>query len=807
MAADSPRGGSSIAGLPDQASDNGLEERAPLRKGAGTGERGHEQADVALDVRLQSVTPESSPDAFDSTQWLAQTATDVREGFERKRLLMSFAEYFSLFGAAPARHARSAAQYLRDVFDHFGSTTIATPRGAVTRWRLFDCAWDQGKDSLMGQEEVQAAVYRLISNFAREGRTNRLILLHGPNGSAKSTFVACLQRGMEHYSALEEGALYRFNWIFPTQKLTKGGIGFSGGKFEPANPSETFAYLDDDLIEAKIVDEMRDHPLLLIPREQRRALIESRLKNEIAKGFRPADYLLRGDLSHRNRQIFEALLGSYHGDLARVLRHVQVERFFVSRRYRQAAATVEPQMAVDARARQLTMDRSLASLPPALQSLTLYETQGELVDGNRGVIDFADLLKRPLEAYKYLLTTIETGRVSLEVASLDLDSVFIGSSNEGYLAAFKEVPEFQSFKGRMELVRVPYLLDYHVEQRIYEAQIRAAHLETDKHIAPHVAWIAALFAVLTRMKKPMPEKYTKSMTDTVAKLSPMDKALLYADAHPPDGLTSEHTRELLAGIEKIARESDTYPNYEGRTGASPREMKMLLMNAAQNPKFACLSPFAVFEELEELVRGVTVYEFLKQEPLPGGYHENRKFIFQTRDRLLDRIDDEVRTAMGLVDERRYIDQFERYVSYVSHWIRKEKMRNPITGRDEEPDEEFMAEVERVLQMHNRRDEFRREIITKIGAWSIDHTRQKPELEKIFPRQIADLREAFFVERKKQVRRINEDLLVFLTDGPDKMSPDQATAARTTLANLRARYGYCDNCAKDAVLALIRKRYA
>jgi serine protein kinase len=779
MAADSPSGDSSIAGRPDTQPDNGLQNRFEDTVAGG----------------------------FDPTRWLSQAVSDVRESFERKRLLMSFEEYFGLFAGHPARHARSAAQYLRDVFDHFGNTVIPSPRGPVTRWHLFDCAWDQGKDALMGQEEVQASVYRLISNFAREGRTNRLILLHGPNGSAKSTFVANLQRGMEHYSTLEEGALYRFNWIFPSQKLTRGGIGFSGGKFEAEGAAATFAYLEDDLIEAKIVDEMRDHPLLLIPRDHRRALIESRLHDEIAKGFRPADYLLRGDLSHRNRQIYEALLGSYHGDLSKVLRHVQVERFFVSRRYRQAAATVEPQMAVDARARQLTMDRSLASLPPALQSLTLYETQGELVDGNRGVIDFADLLRRPPEAYKYLLTTIETGRVSLEVASLDLDSVFIGSSNEGYLAAFKEVPEFQAFKGRMELVRVPYLLDYRVEQRIYDAQIRAAHLETDKHVAPHVAWVAALWAVLTRMKKPMPEKYTKGLTDTVVKLGPLEKALLYADAQPPEGLTAEQTRELLAGIEKIARESDTYPNYEGRTGASPREMKMLLMNAAQSPKFQCVSPFGFFEELEELVRGVSVYEFLKQEPLPGGYHENRKFIFQVRDKLLDRIDDEVRTAMGLVDERRYIDQFERYVSLVSHWIRKEKVRNSITGRDEEPDEELMGEVERVLEMQNRREEFRREVITKVGAWSIDHPRQKPDMEKIFPRPIAELREAFFGERKKQVRRINDDLLVFLTDGPEKMQHDQAATALATMGNLRTRYGYCQHCAKDAILALVRKRYS
>ena len=750
-----------------------------------------------------TVTP--GDDGFDPKQWLAHTASEVRETFARKRLLISFGEYFTLFGASPARHVRSAAQYLRDVFDHFGTRPVEGPRGSLTRWRLFDVDWDGGKDALMGQEEVQAAVYRLVSNFAREGRTNRLILLHGPNGSAKSTFVASIQRAMEHYSTLDEGALYRFNWIFPSQKLTKGGIGFSGGAFDAVGPSDTFAYLEDELIEAKIVDEMRDHPLLLIPREHRRALIESRLGDAIAKGFRPADYLFRGDLSHRNRQIFEALLASYHGDLGKVLRHVQVERFFVSRRYRQAASTVEPQMAVDAHVKQLTMDRSLASLPPALQSLTLYETQGELVDGNRGVIDFADLLKRPIEAYKYLLTTIETGRVSLDVASLDLDCVFVGSSNEGYLAAFKEAAEFQSFKGRMELVRVPYLLDYRVEQRIYEAQIHATRLELDKHVAPHVAWVAALWAVLTRMKKPLPEKYSKLLGDVVAKLGPLDKALLYADGTMPEGVTPEQARELASAIEKIARESDSYPNYEGRTGASPREVKQLLLNAAQSPKYRCVSPFAVFDELEELVRGVSIYEFLKQEPLAGGYHENRKFVFQVRDRLLDVIDDEVRTAMGLVEERRYIQQFERYVSMISHWIRKEKITNPITGRDEEPDEELMGEVERVLQMQSRREEFRREVITKIGAWSVDNPRRKPDMEKIFPRQIADLREAFFGDRKKQVRRINDDLLILLTEGDANLPPDQAVAARATLDGLRARYGYCEFCAKDAVMAVLRRR--
>jgi predicted Ser/Thr protein kinase len=263
-------------------------------------------------------------------------------------------------------------------------------------------------------------------------------------------------------------------------------------------------------------------------------------------------------------------------------------------------------------------------------------------------------------------------------------------------------------------------------------------------------------------------------------------------------------------VEAIARESDSYPHYEGSSGASAREMTVLLMNAAQSAKWRCVSPFAVLEELEELVRAVSVYEFLRQEPMPGGFHDNDKFIAQVHDRLIDRIDDEVRTSMGLVEERRYLEQFERYVTQVSCWVKHEKYHNPVTGQDEDADEELMAEVERALHVGAggaRAGDFRREIIAKIGAWFLDHGDQRPDYELIFPRPLAELREAFFAERRKVVRKINEDILIYLVDGPGRMSPDAAAASRRTLDTLQSRFGYCEHCAKDAVLALIRKRYS
>src|SRR5437868_6265134 len=76
--------------------------------------------------------------------------------------------------------------------------------------------------------DLVSEIDRILCNFGREGRPNKLILLHGPNGSSKSTIALCLMRALEHYSTLDAGALYRFHWVFPSAKTIKSKIGFGG---------------------------------------------------------------------------------------------------------------------------------------------------------------------------------------------------------------------------------------------------------------------------------------------------------------------------------------------------------------------------------------------------------------------------------------------------------------------------------------------------------------------------------------------------------------------------------------------------
>jgi serine protein kinase len=746
-------------------------------------------------------TPIASTGTSEVRDLLVDLGSAVRDDFTRNRRVMSFAEYLDLVVSDPTRQLRSSTQYMVDCFDHYGTSMVKYPWGEVRRFHLFDAPWAGGEDRLFGQEAVQNAVYRVLRSFVQDGRPNKLILLHGPNGSAKSTFIRCLGRGLEHYSTLDEGALYRFSWIFPTQKHTRGGIGFGGNDGIPAL-ADSFAYLPDDVIDARVGDELRDHPLLLIPLDERLKLINRLVGNDAR--FMVSDYLRQGALSPKNRAIYDALLASYHGDYLLVLRHVRIERFEVSHRYRTGWVTVEPQLSVDASERQVTADRTLGALPPSLQSVSLHEYGGEIVGANRGFIEYDDLLKRPLEHYKYLLTTVERAALSMTNTTLFLDLTFIGSSNDIHLAAFREIPDFQSFKGRIELVRVPFILDVRHEEALYRERLREA--AGRRHIAPHSAYVAALWAVLSRMRKPQIERFPSTLAEAIGKLSPLDKAELYSNGTIPRELSPDRARELAAHIKDLWHESDTYPIYEGRVGASPREMQGVLLSATGANRYDYVSPLAVLDEIVELCKQTSLYEFLRQDVQPGGYHDHKKLVEVARGRLFDKIDDEVRAAVGLVEESEYSRVFERYITHVMHAIKKEKVRNPSTGRTDDPDEGMMKEVERTLEITGRPEDFRQGLIAKIGAWSLDHRGQKPVMGEIFADLLRKLRDAYFERHKKTIAKGIGDLVKLLSGNEASLSVEARTRTDSALEMLVDKYGYSRESARDLVGALASLRY-
>ncbi len=739
---------------------------------------------------------------------LESIAQAVASRFQADRRLLSFDEYLALFDENPVQCARDSSRYLRDCFLHFGKREVSRPWGSATRWNLFDLPWektgenDHPRGALVGQEDVQEEIFRAVSNYASEGRPTRFVLLHGPNGSAKSTTVACLFSALEKYSTTPDGALYSFSFVFPTTKTVRGALGFGSDGGTRQAPPTSFAHLQDEALDAKVSIEPRDHPLFLLPVEERRRFLEGRWL-KLPKGTEPpARWLLEGQLSHKAQQIVQALLASHRGDFREVLRHVRVERYFISRRYRVGAITVGPQMSVDAGERQVTADRSLGALPASLQAISLWQASGELVDAAGGLLEFSDLLKRPLDAFKYLQLTVETGEVALTQQNIQLNCVMIASANELHLDAFRGHPEYASFRGRFEPVRVPYLLSHLQERELYETLVVP---QTRVPTAPHAAEMAALFAVLTRMMKPRPERYAKALAGILSTLNAIEKAELYALGKAPERMSADEQKLLRNAIPEIVAEWSSEGNYEGRGGASPREMRVVLLDAAQSTK-GFLSPLAVLEEIDRLCERREDFDWLKEEPLAGLYHDVKSFRAYLLDRLFAAWSAEFDTASGLVDETRYGELVDRYVLHVSAWVKGERLYDRTTRQEIDADEKLMREIEGLLGNRGEVKETRQSFISSIAAWAIDHPGAPIDAVVVFPNMMKTIRDAVFAQRKPAISTLLRDVTRLLYDSAAVFEGARGQECGAVILRLETRLGYGRAAAAELCSNLLRKRY-
>ena len=742
-------------------------------------------------------------------EFFKQVNDNSLTNFRNQKRILSFQHYLDAFCLQPTLLGRNAAQYVLDVFKHFGTRKVNGIGGKVNRFVLFDAPWDNGRGALEGQEAVQLELVRHIRRFSLTGACDKLVLLHGPNGSSKSTLANLIFRAMEHYSTLDEGCLFRFNWVF-TEKGDSKGVGFAAKPEE--TPRDTLAFVDEALITCKLASELREPPIFLIPIEHRARLLEEiilRNKDDVQLAERlRAPYLREGTLSMKNKQIYDALLTAYRGDWLKVIRHVQVERYFISKQYRIGATAVEPQQAVDATVRPTAYDQGLA-LPTVLQGLQLLDLGGELVEASGGVVEFSDFLKRNLELNKYLLSTIERGEVSLPGASAKLNLVMLGTCNEKQLSEFKATRDFTSYKGRIELVRVPYLLEWRKERAIYRQYID--EIRETRHVAPHTADVIAMWSVMTRLNKPDSGKYPAEISAVIRRLTPLDKAKLYDDGTVPDGLSSEEKKLLRAAIPQLRDEHRdelaefeqfVCAAYEGRRGVSAREVKSLLSDAAAIPDRKFLSPLGIFEAMEKLLRDKSVYDFLRLEA-DEGYHDCEQFIEAVRQEYFRKASAEVYDSMGLIAASEYDRQLEEYFKHVRAYVAGEKILNPRTGAFEDASNAVMEGVEKMLSLKEPADSYRRNLMTRIAAYSIEHPNEKIDYHEVFSDIFEALRMNFYKVQTRHFMQLAKYVLVFGGDDDGLIPALDKPKVEGTLRVMRERYHYNDDSAREVISFVLR----
>ncbi|MBX2810766.1 MAG: serine protein kinase [Myxococcales bacterium] len=575
----------------------------------------------------------------------------------------SFDEYLD-FVRQDANVARTAYQRVYDMIESHGREEYIDSRKKLVRYPFFRDEQNGGKDAVYGLDiPLMRLVNALKSAAYGYGTEKRVILLHGPVGSSKSTIARLLKRGLERYSRTPEGKLYTFEWRLPDSLSHVAG-------------SNVFR------------SPMNEEPLKLIPEAWRKKVFED------LSLYKNARYpvMLEGELDPASRYIFSELMEHYAGDFGKVMQHVVVKRLLLSEKDRIGIGTFQPKDEKNQDSTELTGDinyRKIAEFGSDSDPRA-FNFDGEFNIANRGIIEFIEVLKLDVAFLYDLLSASQEHKIKpKKFAQTDIDEVIIGHTNEAEYKKLLNNEFMEALRDRTVKIDVPYITKLDEEIKIYTKDYSTGRIK--RHIAPHTLEVAAMWAVLTRLEEP--KKHNLSL---------LQKMKLYNGKSLP-GYTEDNVKELRKEAVR-----------EGMEGISPRYVQDKISNALVSEKSeGHLNPFLVMNELEA---GLKTHSLISSEDERKRYRECMAHVKQEYE---DIVKNEVQRAIS-ADEEAVQKLCANYIDNVKAYTQREKVKNKYTGQDEEPDERLMRSIEDKIDIpESRKDDFRREIMNYIGALAIE----------------------------------------------------------------------------------------
>jgi len=484
---------------------------------------------------------------------------------------------------------------------------------------------------------------------------------------------------------------------------------------------------------------MHEEPLHLIPHQ---------LRSEVEKHY---GIYIEGDLCPQCRYSLEHTYGGRHED-------VKVHRVGFSEKERVGIGTFSPSDPKSQDITELTgsIDLSTIGEVGVESDPRAYRFDGELNIANRGLMEFVEMLKVD-EKFLYSLLTlsqeqsIKTGRFAMIYA----DEVILSHTNENEYIAFAGNRKSEALQDRIILVKVPYNLRVSQEERIYDKLLHQSEALRNVHLAPHTLKVAAMFAVMTRLEEPK-----RQNVDIVKKMK------LY-DGEDVDGYKSKDVRELR---EETIR--------EGMDGISPRYIINRLSSALVRDGVTCINPIDALRAIKD------------------GFEQHTGISSEQRERYLNHISQarkEYDELAKIEVQRAFVYSFEEmartmcnnYLDNVEAFCNKERIKDPITEEEMEPDEQLMRSIEEQIGIsENAKNTFRQEILIRISSYARkgkpfeynSHERLKEAIEK---KIFADLKD-----------------VVKITTSAKTPDPDQLRRINEVVDRLVKEHNYCPVCANE-----------
>jgi serine protein kinase len=599
----------------------------------------------------------------DTHDTLAELSREYQDAIPADlREYRSFEWYLDELYASP-KVARNAHQRVADMFDFYG-TEYDEDDGVVEYKLASEDPVNDGENTFYGgviHEAIHEFVNKVKSGARGLGPQKRIKLLLGPVGSGKSDFDRQVRRYFEHYTTLDDGRMYTFRWTNLCDVIHDQ---------DPA----------DDVVRSP----MNQDPIVLLPQKQRESILAD-INDQLE-----APYTIRNEqaLDPASEFYMDRLLAHYDDDLQKVLEnHIEVMRLVADENMRQAIETFEPKDKKNQDETELTGDVNYSKIAVYGESdPRAFDYSGAFCNANRGLFSGEELLKLQREfLYDFLHATQEQTIKPKNNPRIDIDQVIVGRTNMPEYKDKKGDEKMEAFNDRTKRIDFPYVLQYEAESQIYWKMLRNADLP-DIIVEPHTLEMAGLFGVLTRIEEP----------DT-GSVSLIQKAKAYnGEIDEAEDIDVKKLRDEAAEKADIG---------EGMEGVSPRfigdEIAEAIMDSMHRSR-NFLSPLTTFNHLEENIEN---HGSIPEERFET-YH---RYLELVRGEYKDRAIEDVRHALAYdVDEIQR--QGEKYMDHVMAYIDDDTVEDEITGREQEPDEQFLRSVEEKLDLpEDRKDDFRQEV--------------------------------------------------------------------------------------------------
>lgn len=661
------------------------------------------------------------------------------ESFLDLNKTISIQEYVDKIYEKPTL-VRTSFQYIFDMILSKGTSTFERQRKTYVDYHFFD---DKEIPIIGLKESTITELMNFIRAAAfRYGTEKRILLLHGPVGSAKSTICRLLKKGLEEYSRTNDGTWYTFEWY----DLPIGSEGIYTHKVQ--------------------ISPMNENPIKLMPMEMRNRVLKD-LNDSRLEGLSEEDKLniyplySEGDLNPLDRLFLNSLLKKYNGSWEDVMKnHIRVVRRVHSEIDRCGIGTFQPKDEKNQDSTELTGDLNYQKIAKygSDSDARAFNFDGEFNIANRGMLEFIECLKLDSQFLYDLLGATQEHKIKPKKFSLvDIDEMIIGHTNTPEFEKMRDNKFMEALKDRTYKVDVPYVIRISDELEILEKDFNSEKVK--QHIMPHSLYIAALFGVLTRLKE-----------DNESNISLVDKAKLYNGEQMPK-FTEDNIKEM----------QDRYPDEGMKYGLSVRFIQDCISAClAKHPTY--VNVFHIMNEIKERLHNTVL---INDKTLIKLYEERAEEAIKELNEILK---SEVQEAL-VADENSIVRLFNQYIDNLMAYVDEKKVINKITGKAEPHNEKLMRSIEEKIGITDKGvDQFRTQIAKFIA--SLSHSKQEFKWDSNIELKKA-LKAKVFEDVKDHIKLscLSSEVAVV-----DKELTEKIDAIKTRLKRL----GYNDQSATDVL---------